>query len=302
MLAIVSHDAGGAEILSSWLRQNPQPYCLVLDGPAIAIFQRKLGNIQSKTLEEALTLCNSVLCGTSWQSNLEKQAIAQAKLIEKKVVVFLDHWTNYKERFDLDGIEVLPDEIWVGDLDAKITAQKLFPNLKVVLVPNPYFHDISLELRVVNSPPKSPTQSNVLYVCEPIREHALLTYGDERYWGYTEEDALDYFLKNTTVLRTPIKAITIRPHPSELKNKYDWAMNMSSLITDSTFKKSLVEQIIESDIIVGCGSMAMVVGLLAKKRVISTIPPGGSKCELPQREIEHMQDLIAKFQGTFNGI
>lgn len=302
MLAIVSHDAGGAEVLSSWLRQNPQPYCLVLEGPAIAIFQRKLGNIQSKTLEEALTLCNSVLCGTSWQSNLEKQAIALGKLIEKKVVVFLDHWTNYKERFDLNGIEVLPDEIWVGDIDAKITAQKLFPNLKVVLVPNPYFHDISLELRAVNSSPKSPTQSNVLYVCEPIREHALLTYGDERYWGYTEEDALDYFLKNTNVLRTPISTITIRPHPSEPNNKYDWAMNMSSLIMDSTLKKSLVEQIIESDIIVGCGSMAMVVGILAKKRVISTIPPGGNKCELPQREIEHMQDLITKFQGTCNGI
>ena len=28
---------------------------------------------------------------------------------------FLDHWTNYRERFLLDGSPVLPDELWVGD-------------------------------------------------------------------------------------------------------------------------------------------------------------------------------------------
>jgi hypothetical protein len=43
MIAVVSHDAGGAEILSSWLRRCAEPYCVVLDGPAQVIFQRKLG-------------------------------------------------------------------------------------------------------------------------------------------------------------------------------------------------------------------------------------------------------------------
>ena len=79
MIAVVSHDAGGAEILSSWLRQNKQPYCLVLGGPAIAIFQRKLGNCKIDPLAQAIELCDWVLCGTSWQSNLEKEAIAEAK-------------------------------------------------------------------------------------------------------------------------------------------------------------------------------------------------------------------------------
>ena len=41
-VAVVCHDAGGAEIVSSWLRQQPQPKVqLVLDGPAVSIFEKK---------------------------------------------------------------------------------------------------------------------------------------------------------------------------------------------------------------------------------------------------------------------
>ncbi len=50
MIAVVSHDAGGAEILSSWLLRNQEPYCLVLDGPAVAIFQRTLGVCEKMSL------------------------------------------------------------------------------------------------------------------------------------------------------------------------------------------------------------------------------------------------------------
>jgi len=38
--------------------------------------------------------------------------------------------------------------------------------------------------------------------------------------------------------------------------------------------------------------MAMVVGLLAKKRVLSSIPPGGRPCQLPQLDIENLQQLV----------
>lgn len=99
MIAVVSHDAGGAEILSSWLVRCSESYCLVLDGPAKAIFQRKLGANKITPLSEAIGQCDWVLCGTSWQSNVERRAIALAKSEGKTVVAFLDHWVNYSERF-----------------------------------------------------------------------------------------------------------------------------------------------------------------------------------------------------------
>ncbi len=301
MIAIVCHDAGGAEILSSWVLQSQSAHCFVLAGPAVKIFERKVGKCELTGLDEAIRLSDWVLCGTSWQSTLEKQAIVQGKATGKKVIAFLDHWVNYPMRFQLEGVTVLPDEIWVGDTDAGKIAQKIFPKIKVVLTPNPYFEDLQIELQVIQESSNHSRQGSVLYVCEPTREHALLAYGDERYWGYTEEDALQYFLKNIEALGSVVREIKIRPHPSERKNKYDWARRLSSLVIETASNKLLAEQIVEADVVVGCGSMAMVVALLAKKRVISSIPPGGKACALPQVEIEHLQVLVTKYRESLYG-
>lgn len=301
MIAVVSHDAGGAEILSSWLCRDTEPYRLVLGGPAVAIFQRKLGENTNHSLESSIERCDWVLCGTSWQSTLEKQAVAKAKAAGKKVVAFLDHWVNYRERFELDSVIVLPDEIWVADLYAQQNAHRIFPNVQVVLKPNPYFHDLKLEFLSIQAPATRPERYSFLYVCEPIREHALLAYGNDHHWGYTEEDALQFFLDNISALGTKVTEIRIRLHPSESKGKYDWAMRESSLVIETFSTKSLMEQIVDADAVVGCGSMAMVVALLANKRVISSIPPGGKACELPHAEIEHMHVLVKKHQETLVG-
>jgi hypothetical protein len=300
MIAIVSHDAGGAEILSSWLRRCSESYCLVLDGPAKDIFQRKLGDCRIIPLAEAIKQSDWVLCGTSWQSNLERQAIGQAKVAGKKVVAFLDHWVNFEERFQEQGVAVYPDEIWVGDVDAEKIAQTHFPKLHIVLKSNPYFKDLQLELESVKSDLDNSKQCTVLYVCEPIREHALLQHGDERYWGYTEEDALRFFVSNISAIGCGVSKIKIRPHPSESKTKYNWAKQATSLTIEIGGDKTLLEETAEADLVVGCESMAMVVGLLAKKRVISSIPPGGKACSLPQPGIEHMQVLVANHDGLLH--
>ena len=57
-------------------------------------------------------------------------------------------------------------------------------------------------------------------------------------------------------------------------------------------KKSLLDQIMSSNTVVGCESMAMVVGIVANKRVISSIPPSGRECSLPHKSIEHLKEII----------
>jgi len=293
MIAVVSHDAGGAEIMSSWLLKQKEPYCLVLEGPAKKIFKRKQGDIKVVSLEEAIDSCNWMLCGTSWQSNLERRAIIGCIAAGKKVIAYLDHWVNYLERFQENGTLNLPDEIWVGDTYAKEIAESIFPELPIILVPNPYFHDLKKELLVLNQVPRNLShKKSILYVCEPIREHALLQYGDERHWGYTEEEALKFFLANLSAFNTEISQIVVRPHPSEESNKYNWAIKTNSINIKIGGDAHLFNEIASSDIVVGCSSMAMVIGLLANKRVISSIPPGGMKCSLPHAEIENLQTLI----------
>lgn len=292
MIAIVSHDAGGAEVLSSFVRRHNIECLFVLEGSACNIFKRKLGSVKTTSLDEALGRADRILCGSSWQSDLELNAIKLARSVGKPSAVFLDHWVNYSERFERSGVTCLPDEVWVGDKDADLIARNVFAGTGIRFVENPYFQDIREELEAISTMRSScPGQISVLYVCEPVREHALMQHGDARYWGYTEEEALRYFLSNSFSLGKAIGKIVLRPHPSEVIGKYGWAQMEFDLPIVAGGVKSLVEEISESDVVVGCESMAMVVGLLAGKRVISSIPPGGKACALPHAEIEHLQFL-----------
>lgn len=293
MIAVISHDAGGAEILGSYVRRQGLDCCLVLEGPARKIFERKLGAVDTLPLEEAVRQSASVLCGTSWQSDLEFNAIKLARALGKHSVAYLDHWVNYRERFVRSGETVLPDEIWVGDAMAEAMAKKTFPSLPVTLVDNPYVQDVRQELAAIQTHrSSSPDSVSVLYVCEPTGEHALMRYGNARFWGYVEEEALRYFLANVAALGKPIERLLIRPHPSERTGKYNWVQDEFELPIEIGGARTLLEEIADSDFVVGCGSMAMVVALLAGKKVISCIPPGGGTSVLPHPGIVSLQDIL----------
>jgi hypothetical protein len=289
MLALVSHDAGGAEVLSSYVRQQGLSCIYVLEGPALQIFGRKLGAIQTSPLAAAINQATSLLCGTSWQSDLEFDALGLARQAGKHSAAFLDHWVNYRERFTRGGEVRLPDELWVGDAMAQKMAEAVLPGMPVRLVDNPYFSDIRSELGgLTRSYPQASDSLSVLYVCEPVREHMLRQFGNERHLGYVEDEALTHFLDHIGSLNKPVSRVVIRPHPSEACDKYDWAFAQGGVPMVRGGNQTLMQEIVDCDVVVGCESMAMVVGLLAGKRVISCIPPGGRPCVLPYPEIERL--------------
>jgi hypothetical protein len=293
MIGVVAHDAGGAEIISSYTRQQGLDCIYCLEGPARSVFARKIGQVDLLSLGELVAQSDWILCGTSFLSDLEWRALGLAKAGGKHSIAALDHWVNYRQRFFRHGDWHFPDEIWVGDKIGESLARKECPGIKTTLVPNPYFLDIQRELAAIPKPKAPANGLRILYVSEPLREDGLALHGDELYWGYTEEDALRYFLSNVHVFGEKVGSIVIRPHPQEEKNKYDWAGQEFDLPIVLGQDKTLLEQIVASDVVVGCATMAMVVGLLAGKRVISCIPPDGKAAPLPQPEIEEMQNLIA---------
>lgn len=291
MLAVVSHDAGGAELLSSYARQQGLSCLYVIEGPALQVFERKLGPMQVLPLETAINQASFLLCGTSWQSNLEFNAIGRARELGKRTVAFLDHWVNYRERFTRGTKVHLPDEIWVGDNIAQEMVAEALPGVPSRLVDNPYFADLRQELASLKpSYTKNEDKLSVLYVCEPVSEHMKLQFGDERQLGYVEQEALAHFLANAGAMGKPVRRIVIRPHPSEPVDKYDWAQTQFDLPLVRGGGQTLLQEIVDCDVVVGCESMAMVVGLLAGKRVISCIPPWGRPCILPYPEIERLNN------------
>ncbi len=292
-IGIVAHDAGGAEILSSWLRrQSSVPRC-VLEGPAVEIFRTKL-NSAYKTLsyrefERALADMDFILTGTSYASDLEKKVV---RLANGRVptAVFLDHWCHYPERFQLDGKTTLPDEIWVGDEDAFRLAAQCFPKKILKLVPNPYFEDIKAQIQKAPRPVKPTGEGiRILYVTEPASAYGLKQHGDERFLGYTEFDALKNYLQSLASCKTPLGAIRIRQHPSEPKNKYAGLLReFPYLPIQMAGNESLIDDCLWAEWVVGCQTMALVTALLAQRKVFSCIPKGGKPCVLPQREIIHL--------------
>ena len=99
MIALISRDAGGAEFISRYIEKKKEKFCIAATGPAIKIFKEKFKNKKIINKITAIKKSDWVLCSTGTSSDYEKDAIILAKKNKKKVVAYIDHWTEYKKRF-----------------------------------------------------------------------------------------------------------------------------------------------------------------------------------------------------------
>lgn len=257
----------------------------MLAGPAVRVFANVHRAVVDDRLEDVVARSGAVITGTGWASSLEHDARQLARRAGVRSIAVVDHWTDYRGRFSRQGVEVLPDEIWVSDPHAYELARSTFPEVNVVELPNAY---LAREVEAIRGlePPRSDRTGHVLYVLEPIRDD----------WGPLpspgEFVALDYLVANLDLLGSSPTAICLRPHPSDPPGKYDaWvaAHPHLGLVLDST--SSLEHAIAWSETVAGCQTYAMVVALAAGRRVVCSIPPGKPPCVLPMSEIVHLAKL-----------
>ena len=130
---VVSHDAGGAEVLSRIVKQTKIKKYFFLSGPAKKIFsvnkEEKFSNIY-ETIDKA-DLC---ICSTSMDNDTYYDAFQYAKKRGVYTIVVLDHWNFYKDRIQSTKKDHLPDQIIVFDNDAKKIVRKLFSRLKIIVL------------------------------------------------------------------------------------------------------------------------------------------------------------------------
>ncbi len=149
-LGVISHDAGGTEILSSYVSCQAPATLACLAGLAVGVFQRKCPTITLGTVNELLSVYGFLLCGTSWQSDLEWCAMRCTKKSGLKVAAFLGDRVNYKSRFVRGGNMVLPDELWVGMTAQRILLRLEFPDTQVMRMENSCYHDFVDEFQKVD--------------------------------------------------------------------------------------------------------------------------------------------------------
>jgi hypothetical protein len=287
-LAVVAHDAGAANLIIGWLHGRCDlELRTCLAGPALNLWTTAFGKPIIMPLREVLRDASALLSGTSSASDLEHQARILTKAHGIYSIGVIDHWVNYPDRFLRDGVQALPDEIWVTDLNALSIALDCFPRTKVLLQPNFYLADQVKQVLEAGNEQNYKNSRRFLYALEPVR-HAWAADGPAG-----EFQALDYFIRNGWKLgldRT--SEICLRPHPSDLPGKYDaWLDRHSTWNLQIDQTTSLAKSLAWSDTVVGCETYAMVLGLAVGRRVVSSLPPNAVRCRLPQKLIIHLRDL-----------
>jgi len=298
-VAIFSHDAGGGEVISSWVKENFKKYkfFFFIKGPALAIFKKKIKTIKVCQAIEMSKKADFFLCGSGWQTNFELKGLIYGRKNNKRVVVFLDHWANYKKRFIINHNLFLPTEFWVQDIFAKMNAKKTFKHIKIVKKKN-YFIKNFLEnyLKIKKNILKNSIKKNILYLSEPILEHTKKWEKKKFKFNYSEFDALEFLLNNIHKIDPNIIKVIIRLHPAEKKNKYNRIIDKFSqkklkFKIKISINKSIEKDIFDSDFVAGCHTSAMVLALTVKKKVISTVPTKNKRNDLPHKKIIYLRDL-----------
>jgi len=297
-ILVVSHDAGGANILNALVKKYNTDFDwkVYAKGPAIKIF-RKYRNaeriIEASDIEHMLNIekPDLVLTGTSWASNLEIDFIRHGKSAGIKTAVFLDHWCNYKERFGYPGSwkRNLPHIIFTGDKCAYNIALKAgFPEKKLRQVENPYLEEIIKEAKLygyTKLPVRKNSKIRILYLSEPVYEHALKSHGNPDFWGYTEYGIVKDLANINDLCESLLIELKVRLHPSEKRDKYNLAcVNVSR-------NKQLIKDCLWADIIVGGDTMALAVASMIGRKVFSYIPSVKKTCSLPQEDIIKVDSL-----------
>ncbi len=295
-LVVAAHDAGAANLIVGWLRaRRDLEVRACLAGPAVGLWTAAFGDARTMPLPEAMRGAATLLSGTSYASTLEHQAREMAKAQGVYSIGVVDHWVNYPERFVRDGINVLPDEIWVVDEDAHAIAVASFPGVLIRQQPNLYLSELVSQVRAADIAPRQPGYRRVLYALEPIR-HAWTEGGD-----VGEFQALDYFIQHGELLGLDTQAeIRLRPHPSDPAGKYDaWMERHAGWNLRLDPNASLAESLAWADTVVGCETYALMVALASNRRVVSTLPPHAPRCRLPMKGIIHLRDIPApNFSGS----
>lgn len=305
-ILVVAHDAGGAEIVSSWVAHNPNyVYSFLLDGPATGVFTKKLGDI-SILSKDALSFplqgeIDVVLTATSWASGVEKKALNWASKKGIYSISYLDHWCNYISRFQ-DGSElVLPDEIWVGDEDAYRIARSCFGEYPIYLVPNPHFMDVKKSFLECNIAHRDSSRLRVLYVCEAFSEAGIKLPSGELV-EYRSMDLFFEHLKSIAPEDVDV-AVRLRAHPAEEPGKYaEYLVNSELFKVGISESTTLVEDCVWADWVVGMNSMALIIARIGGSRVFYCNLDAAKPNNLPTTGLENFLKTTHLWEGNEENI
>ena len=147
MILIVCHDAGGAEVVSSYIKnKRNDKYIFCIKGPAVKIFKRNIKNFKNNSKIKNFSKINKLVIGSSIKSKLELRYLYKATQLKIYTQCFLDSWNDFKQKLTLNKKIILPNEFLVGDIYCKRIIKKLFKRSKITFIKNQYLKEIKKKI------------------------------------------------------------------------------------------------------------------------------------------------------------
>ncbi len=272
---IVSHDAGGANLLAYWCKkwQSRVNFIYKVAGPALNIF--KSLDLGETCIEQypSPALVDAVVTSTGWQSNFEYEAIQWAGQHNIRSASYLDHWVNYQERFIRSRTAIYPDEIWMGDRDAHNMAKEVFSlkNIKLRFMRNQYFCDLKKQVA------SHATKADSIIIClEPIRN------------GISYSEVYPRLVQYLSNSKYQAEKVVIRDHPSGT----DTGIELLKELLMPQFNVTISQQALWQDLafasaVVGYQSSVLAYACYLKITAISYFPADKLEPILPHKDIEY---------------
>lgn len=263
--SVICSDPGGAFAIKNYLEEKKiNPKKIFLTPTSKKIFGKKYMHLNEKNKINFLKSSKIFITGTSWNSKIEINFIADNIKKNIKIISFLDSWFNYKRRFYLKNKYIYPHEIWTFDIFAYKIAKKIFFNKTKIKF-------IKLKSKLNYKKILKKNNTKLLYLTEPISELAKKMYGNKNFFHYDEVKTLDVFLDNNQKLFKKVTNITVRFHPNENKKKYNKILKKYKNLNIHFSKNKLINDINRNNIIVGTASNILFLCSNIKKKVFSVL-------------------------------
>ncbi len=277
-IAIFAHDAGASDLLLALQNNFQEQYTFLNFYTPNSPFDRLLRHhnkkvLQYATLTDDLTAFQAdlILIGTSWQTDIHNLFLNYAKENNIPSAAFLDHWTYYEKRFK----DIFPNFILTFDTHSTQLAKKAnLPN--VIEIQNYHLQALKKQYSTINKTSKK----QLLFLSEPTAKVAFSRYNNTKYWGF---DEIDIFKEILHFAKENDFELLVRLHPSDESRKYKKVESTFSISTNT-----LLEDIANSQLIIGIDTIALYYAYIFGKKVVALMPSSNREVvvPLPQKNIK----------------
>ena len=210
-----------------------------------------------------------IFCGTSYTSSIELDFLSEAKKFNIPSFAFVDHYTNFLNRFELNGKMVYPDTICVVDSKAHSIIMG-FHTPSIVIVTSNFYHvylkgwkpPVSKDIFFTkNNIPKK----NKLIVFAP---EPLSNVGGKDFYGLDEFSVFRNIIKSLKNFCTDNISIVIKAHPNQKKDLFENIKLPESFHVISGENLHVNTLIYHADVVIGIFSNILIEAAILETKVI----------------------------------